>query len=123
MGRPIGVEKKAEILGLLAEGHTCSEIGRRVGVGRHTVQKYVDAEVARVAAEEEVVAEADAEKLAAKVPAAQLSENELEGLRWLATQVGYVRCDCGASLPYFAYLLDKVSITCGGCQRVWTVAG
>ncbi len=69
MGRPIGVEKKKEVLALLAEGHTCSEVGRRAGVDRHTVKKIADEEAERVAAEEAAAVAAKAAGDAARVAA------------------------------------------------------
>jgi len=121
MGRPIGVEKKAEILALADEGHTCSEIGRRVGVERHTVKKYVDAELARVAGEEEVVAQADAEKFAAKVPAGRMTEAEFVKLRWLLEFVEFLPCECGLRLPYPAHVPGEMSLKCLRCGLGWAV--
>ena len=121
MGRPIGVEKKKEILALLAEGHTCSEVGRRAEVDRHTVKKLADDEVDRVAAEQAAAEKAGVVDALVNVPAARLSEVDVVKLQRLLEFVEFLACECGLRLPHFAHVAGEQSLTCLRCGQGWNV--
>ena len=119
MGKPIDVEKRQELLRLAAEGHTCSEIGRRLAMDRHTVKMYVEA--AEQEAEEARAAERSEQALVdfERAPAAMLTKSQVARLAWLAEVIELERCKCGQPIPLLGHIKAYLVVRCLRCGTWW----
>jgi len=106
-------------MALAEEGHTISEIGRRVGVERHTVKKYVD-EAAKAAGAERA-AENSAQALAdfEKAPASLLTQAQVGKLVALLDTVELHLCSCGHQIPLLGHVQAELKVKCLRCGTWW----